>query len=245
MKAIWFIFVTLAAGLIGGLSFGAVNIAVAEPLVDKAIGFEVQNELNAGHMVNYAMLKDYRQWQKEGEIVSAVILGMAFASILGIVFAYSRKALPGRSNVKKAVVLSGIMWFTLFFVTSLKYPANPPAVDSPGNTIYYRQGLYVVFLAISALAALCAAFAAKRYGERIKPVLLVPIIYAPVVIAAYFAMPDNGYQVPELMKGLVLEFRMVSGLVMAMFWAVMGITFGLLWDRFRPQLETNQTLRSV
>ena len=245
LKAVWLIFVTLASGVAGGAFFGIMNLAIAEPLVDKAIGFELQREIQSGHVIDYKQLTDYRNWQKGGEVVSAVILGMALSGIFGIAFAYCRKALPGGSNVKKAIILAGVMWFTLFFVTSLKYPANPPAVEAPDTTIYFRQELYVAFVAISGLAALGAAFAAKRYGVNVKPALLIPMIYAPVVIAAYFALPDNGYEVTDQMKGLVSNFRIVSELDMALLWGVMGLSFGFLWDRFTPHLEAKQTLRNV
>src|SRR5581483_2128509 len=245
MKATWFIFVTLAAGTVGGTIFGIINLAIAEPLIDKAIGFEVRREANAGQSVDLGQLADYRDWQKGGAVVSAVILGMALAAIFGIVFAYARKALPTNNNTKKAVILAGIMLFTLFFVTSLKYPANPPAVEAPNTTIYFRQELYVAFLAISGLGALGAAFAAFKYKERVKPVILFAIIYAPIVTAAYFALPDNDYQVTDDMNSLVTSFRIASALTMAAYWAIMGLTFGLLWDKFKRNLDSNQRLTTA
>jgi predicted cobalt transporter CbtA len=245
LKAIWLIFVTLAAGVVAGTFFGIMNLAIAEPLVDKAISFEVARQVNAGHPVDYAQMADYRNWQKGGEVVSAVVLGMALSAIFGIVFAYTRKALPGKNNVRKGIVLAGIIWFALFFVTSLKYPANPPAVEAQGTTIYFRQELYVAFLAISGLGLFGAAYAAMRYKERIKPIVLIPLIYVPIIAGAYFALPPNGYEVTTEMKSLVDSFRIVSELDMGMLWAVIGLTSGLLWDRFKPQLETDQTLRSV
>ena len=45
------------------------------------------------------------------------------------------------------------MWFVLFLVPALKYPANPPAVGNP-ETIYYREGLYIGLVAISGFSAL-------------------------------------------------------------------------------------------
>ena len=45
------------------------------------------------------------------------------------------------------------MWFVLFLVPALKYPANPPAVGNP-ETIYYRESLYIGLVAISGFSAL-------------------------------------------------------------------------------------------
>jgi hypothetical protein len=46
-------------------------------------------------------------------------------------FVYSRSSLLNSNNKKRALVLVGIMWFVLFIVPALKYPANPPAVCDP------------------------------------------------------------------------------------------------------------------
>jgi Probable cobalt transporter subunit (CbtA) len=57
---------------------------------------------------------------------------------VGIVFAYTHSSVPGSNNKKKALIVASIMWFVLFLMPALKYPANPPAVGDP-ETIYYRQ----------------------------------------------------------------------------------------------------------
>jgi len=37
--------------------------------------------------------------------------------------------LAGSDNKKKALVLTGIMFFVLFLIPTFKYPANPPGSD--------------------------------------------------------------------------------------------------------------------
>jgi Probable cobalt transporter subunit (CbtA) len=93
--------------------------------------------LGAGKIVDTTQQSQYRIWQKEGEI-AATIMGISLASLFGVVFAYSRNALPGSNNKRKALTLTGLMFFVLFLIPSLKYPANPPAVGNPA-TIYYRE----------------------------------------------------------------------------------------------------------
>ena len=92
--------------------------------------------------------KGYRVWQKGGQILAGAILGTAIGSLFGIVFALSRNSLPGGTDVKKAIVLAGIMWLTLYFIPFLKYPANPPTVGD-GETVVLRAVLYLSFIAIS------------------------------------------------------------------------------------------------
>jgi putative cobalt transporter subunit CbtA len=45
------------------------------------------------------------------------------------------------------------MWFVLFLVPALNYPANRPAAGAP-ETIYFRESLYIGLLAISGFSAL-------------------------------------------------------------------------------------------
>ena len=66
-------------------------------------------------------------------------------SLFGIVFALSRNSLPGKNDISKAVFLSVIMWFTLYLIPFLKYPANPPTVGD-GETVVLRAILYLFHL---------------------------------------------------------------------------------------------------
>jgi predicted cobalt transporter CbtA len=40
---------------------------------------------------------------------------------------------------------------------------------------------------------------------------------------------------------LVDSFRIASGLTMVGFWAVLGVIFGSLWNRFRPHQLSRRT----
>jgi hypothetical protein len=137
LKAITFVIITLLSGTIAGTILGALNQAVVEPYIDRAISIESQNVIKEGETVDPIELQNYRLWQKGGEIAAGTILGMSLGALFGIVFVYSRNLLLPRSNsnVKKALVLAGIMWFVLFLIPAIKYPANPPAVGDP-ETIY-------------------------------------------------------------------------------------------------------------
>src|SRR5919106_6429633 len=119
---------------------------------------------------------------------AGTILGTSIGVLFGLVFAYSRSSIPASSNVKKALILAGVMWLVLFIVPALKYPANPPAVGNP-DTIYYRQSLYVAYLAISGLTALGAAFLYHKFGSKQVKKALIPAIYSGIIIAAYLTMP--------------------------------------------------------
>ena len=238
MESLSFLVVALISGAIAGTILGLVNLALVEPYLDKAIGIEVQNAINEGETVDPQEHVSYRFWQKGGEVIAGTILGMAFGSLLGIVFAFGRKTLPGSNNIKKAIILSGIIWLVIFMIPAIKYPANPPTIGDP-DTINYRQYLFISFILISGVSALGLSIIYKKIN--LKPsfkLLTVSIIYGGIMVGAFIVIPPNSDKISAPMD-LVNGFRITSMLTMTVFWFVLGITFGLIWDRLKPH-ETTQ-----
>lgn len=235
MKAITFIAITLLAGAIAGTILGILNQGIVEPYIEQAIALENEKAAAAeeGEIMNPIEFSNYRLWQRGGEIAAGTILGTSIAALFGIVFAYSRKSIPGSSNKKKALILAGIMWFVLFLVPALKYPANPPAVGDP-ETIYYRQSLYIVYLVISGFTALGVGL---MYGKvraiQSKKMVIVPAIYAVIMVASYLTLPPNPDAINAPMD-LVTGFRIASGFTMSIFWGLLGIILGAFWDKTKP-----------
>ena len=230
MKALTFIAITLFSGALAGVILAILNQGIVEPYIERAIAIENQRAAGKGEMINPIEFQAYRVWQKSGSIVAGAVLGMSYGSLLGLVFAYGRNSLPGSTNIKKALVLAAIMWFTLYVVVELKYPANPPAVGDPA-TIGLRQSLWVAMIAISGLSALGLAIARRWMKGAAK--FAAPAAYAAIVIAAFVALPAN----PDAITAptdLVNGFRVASGATMTIFWLAMGAILGVLWDRTKP-----------
>ena len=118
------------------------------------------------------------------------IFGTSLGALVGIVFAYTRNRLPGSNNRKKAFILTGLMFFVLFLIPALKYPPNPPAVGNP-STIYYREILYIAILAISGLSSLLLAMLYRRLSAFRSKIIIIPLLYAIIVSAAYLMLPSN------------------------------------------------------
>ena len=230
MKAVTFIAITLLSGAIAGTILGLVNQIAVEPFIAQATELENQQAASQGEMVDPTELAGYRIWQRGGSIAAGAVLGMSLGALFGLVFAYGRSSLPGSTNVKKALVLAGIMWLVLYLVPAIKYPANPPAVGDPA-TIYERQGLYVAIITISGLSALGVALLRRRMGSVAK--VAVPAIYAAVMAGAFLLLPPNPDEITAPMD-LVTGFRLASGATMTMFWVLQGAILGLLWDRLKP-----------
>jgi predicted cobalt transporter CbtA len=166
---------------------------------------------------------------------------LSIGSLFGIVFAYTRSSIPGSDNKKKALIVAGIMWFVLFLIPALKYPANPPAVGDP-ETIYYRQSLYVAFLAISGFSALGLTFLYGKMRALNTKKAIIPAVYTAIIAGAYFAMPANPDPINAPMD-LVIGFRITSAITISMFWGLLGIIFGTFWDKLNPDETARISIR--
>jgi predicted cobalt transporter CbtA len=149
------------------------------------------------------------------------VLGTSLAPLFGVVFAYSRSSLAGSNNKKKALILAGLMFFVLFLVPALKYPANPPAVGNPA-TIYYRESLFIEFIAVSGFSTLGLALLYRKLGKnQSKRKIGIPlIIYAAIMIGAYLVFPPNPDKITIPMD-LILSFRIVSVSTIGVFWGLL------------------------
>jgi predicted cobalt transporter CbtA len=241
MKTIIFIAITLLAGAIAGTILGAINQVAVEPYIDYAVELEMQNTNQSSQIINPAEFTAYRLWQRGGEMLAGTILGLSIGSLFGIVFAYTHNSVPGSNNKKKALIVAGIMWFVLFLIPALKYPANPPAVGDP-ETIYYRQSLYVAFLAISGFSALGLAFLYRKMGALNIKKAIIPAAYAAIISGAYLAMPANPDPINAPMD-LLMGFRITSAITISMFWGLLGVIFGTFWDKLNPSETARISVR--
>jgi predicted cobalt transporter CbtA len=144
------------------------------------------------------------------------------------VFALSRNSLPGKNIVTKAIFLSGLMWFTLYLIPFLKYPANPPTVGE-ADTVVLRMILYVSFIIISGIGVIVFYKLLTKLNKNKKYFALIG--YAGLMAIAFIIMPDNPDEITAPMN-LVNEFRFVSVLGVSSFWGSVGIILGLFWKKF-------------
>ena len=122
-------------------------------------------------------------------------------------------------------------------IPAIKYPANPPTVGDP-DTISYRQYLFISFILISGTSALALSIIYKKM--KINPslkLIIVSIIYTIIMIGAFVVVPPNPDEITAPMD-LVNGFRIASMFTMGIFWIILGITFGLIWDKIRPHDPT-------
>lgn len=234
MKTSLFIAIVLFAGCFAGTIHGLANLAIVEPYLDEAIGIENQNLFASGEEEDTpqfrAEYEAYRVWQKGGQVIAGAILGTSIGALFGIVFALSRNILPGNHNVKKALVLSGIMWLTIYLIPFLKYPANPPTVGET-ETVVLRGVLYLTFIAISGFGAIGFYQLSKRIQKRKK---IFPILgYAIFITAVFLLMPNNPDEITAPME-LVTGFRIMSIVTVSIFWISIALILGIFWQKYNP-----------
>ena len=236
MKSTYFIVIVLVSGFTAGIIHGTVNLAIVEPYLDQAISIENQNLFATGLAEDtpqfWAEYSSYRDWQKSGQVLASGILGMSIGALFGIVFAYSRNALPKGHTVKKTFVLAAIMWFTIFLIPFLKYPANPPTVGE-AETVVLRSILYLTFIAISGFSAVGFFMLYKKLENK---KYLAFVGYAVFITTVFFIMPPSPDEVTAPMD-LVNGFRTMSVMAVTTFWVAEAIILGLLWQKYKTKLQ--------
>jgi len=232
MKTITFITIVLVSGALAGLVHGTINFALVEPYLDQAIGLENESLFATGEAEDnlefWAEYESYRIWQKSGQVLAGVILGLAMGSLFGIVYALSRNSLPGKNDVTKSVILAGVMWLTIYIIPFLKYPANPPTVGD-GETVMLRAILYVSFIALSGLGVVIFYKLSQKLQNNKKYFGLFG--YVIFITILFFVMPENPDEITAPMN-LVNEFRLMSVLGVSSFWLSVGLILGLFWKKF-------------
>ncbi|MEJ7641172.1 MAG: CbtA family protein [Candidatus Nitrosocosmicus sp.] len=239
MKSLTFILISLGSGALAGLILAGMNMFVVEPFIDKAIGMETTKAIDMGEHVSTDEQNSYRIWQKSGSFVGGSVLGMAFGSLLGIVYMFCRKAIPFSSDKKRAVFLSLTMCLVLFVVPFIKYPGNPPAVGNPA-TIWLRESMYIGFLSVSALSALFLGILSYKLRCIQKIRIMIPLFYVVIISVAFVLFPPNPDKI-SIPMDLVNSFRVMSGLTMVGFWLALGVIFGILWHKYKPHESSKIT----
>ena len=237
MKTGIFILIVLLSGCFAGTIYGTLNLIIVEPYLDDAINIENQNLFSSGEEIDgpqfWVEYYEYRSWQKGGQILAGAILGTSIGSLFGIVYALSKKSLPSRNNIGKTLILAGLMWFTLFVIPFLKYPANPPTVGD-GETVVLRGILYLTLIAISGFLAIGFYQIFKRLKAKNK---ILPIIgYGVLISIVFFVMPENPDEISTSME-LVNGFRVVAFLTGTVFWFTLALFLGVFWQKTNPDLS--------
>ena len=236
MKTTLFIIIVLISGCFAGLIHGGLNLVLVEPYLDQAIGIENQTLFATGEEEDttsfWVEYNSYRVWQKGGQVLAGAILGTSIAALVGIVFLFVRKNLPEGNNIKKTLILSGLMWFTIFVIPFLKYPANPPTVGD-AETVVMRGILFLSFIAISGLGAIAFYQVYKKIQNK---KFLAFVGYATFISVAFFLLPGNPDEITAPME-LVEGFRGASFVAVSVYWLTLALILGGFVEKLQERLN--------
>lgn len=217
----------MAAGLLAGLLAGIFAFFVGEPFVDQAIHLE--GSAAGTHSEEIFS----RATQKVGLFFATGLFGVTVGGIFGLAYAYFGSRLASETDWIRSLSLTAAIFAGAFLIPFLKYPANPPTVGAPA-TIADRTFSYFVMVVLSLLAVLAAWQTAKILRERkvSAPVRhlsvgLGLVLAVTVLFVGLPAAPDPG----KFPAGLLWDFRLSSLGTQFVFWAGLGVIFGLLCER--------------
>ena len=184
-----------------------------------------------------------RPWREElvsrkvqstvGLLTAVIVYGAAMGGLFALAFAF----LYGRVGAVRprmlALLLAAAAFAALYYVPSLKYPANPPAV---GNwlTIGSRTGLYFLMLLISLGGLVVAVAMGRRLAETLWRAQRDADGRRPVRgdhRRRLLALPDINEVPPDFPAVVLWKFRMASLGTQALMWAALGLLFGILAER--------------
>ena len=226
----------MAAGLLAGLLAGLFAFSVGEPLLDRAIAVEEARAEGSGDTHGSAHHEEEvfsRPTQKVGLFFATGLFGATVGGVFGLAFVFFRDRLAVRGELRRSVALAGAAFAGAFLIPFLKYPANPPSVGDP-ETIGARTAAYFMMVALSLLVVLAAWLAARRLREggvdAPRRRLFVGAGLAVAVAALFLALPA-GPSAGDFPTGLLWGFRLSSFGTQLVFWAGLGVLFGLLGER--------------
>jgi H+/gluconate symporter-like permease len=67
--------------------------------------------------------------------------------------------------------------------------------------------------------------------------VIIPLMYAAIMVTTYVVMPFNPDKI-EISMDLIQTFRILTAITIGVFWAILGIIFGSLWDKFMSREQT-------
>jgi hypothetical protein len=242
----------IAGAVAGLLAFGIAKV-FGEPQVDRAIAFEEQHAKSkaAEHQHGQAALGQQetaateQHGDQEEELVSravqsttglftaVLVYGAAMGGLFALAFAFLHGRVGDLSPRLLALLLAVGAFASIYYVPSLKYPANPPAIGEPA-TIAYRTGLFFLMILISLGGLVFAVATGRRLAEKyggLNATLIGTGLFVAIIVIAQFVLPDIN-EVPADFPAVVLwKFRMTSLGMQVLMWTTLGLLFGVLAER--------------
>ncbi|TGD86135.1 cobalt transporter [Mycolicibacterium sp. CH28] len=193
----------LWGGLGGILAFVFARI-FAEPIIARAIDYEgardEAQEYLEHHAGGHAMADGVEIFSRSiqsnvGIGVGMIAFGAAMGALFAVVYCVVYNRFPTLSPGTLAIRLAAAMFFALYFVPFLKYPANPPSIGH-GDTIGARTGLYLTMVVVSVLTLVFAIWLSGKLQVKVGTygaTLLAGGAFVVIIAADMLLLPSLGH----------------------------------------------------
>jgi MFS family permease len=226
----------LVRGMLAGLAAGLVALAFAaafgEPQVAAAI--RVEDAHAAAEGASHGSEPVSRVVQATlGLSIAVAVFGAAVGGVFGLAFGFVNGRFGHLSPRATALGVAAVGFVAGALVPFLKYPANPPGVESTMD-MGPRTSLYFLMLLISVLAAVGALIAGRTLAPRWgtwNAATAAAVGFVVVVGVAAGLLPDVSSRVAEFPAELLWRFRVASVGTQAVLWASLGLVFGAMTER--------------
>jgi len=255
----------MIAGFVAGLLCFGVAKVFGEPEVDRAIAFEEQHAATeppahthdgataesqggaAAHEHGDEELVSRAVQSTAGLLTAVAVYGAAMGGLFALAFAFLYGRVGDISPRLLTLLLALAAFVAVYYVPSLKYPANPPAVGEP-DTIGLRTGLYLLMMLISLGAMVFSVALGRRLAARyggINATLIGAGTFVAVIVVSQLVLPDINEVPADFPAGVLWQFRIASLLMQAVTWAALGLVFGFLADRVLNQATAARAPRTA
>jgi hypothetical protein len=215
----------LLAGAVAGLAAGLFYLLIGEPLIEQALTFEA-------HTDEAEVFS--RDVQRVGLLAATTLYGLSLGGLFAVAFLLIGPRLRSGAPWERSVRLAAAAFIGGWFIPFLKYPSNPPAVGEP-TTAELRTNLYLALVVVSVALLVLAYLAARRLENRGLPAhVRLPAVAAAWTLAValiFTVLPDNPDPI-EIPAGLLWDMRLASAGGQLLLWAVLGLAFGVLLERW-------------
>jgi hypothetical protein len=215
----------LLAGAIASVAAFVFARTFSEPVIDRAIAFE---EAHAGGHDHGVELFTRGVQANIGMGFGVLAFGVAMGALFAVAYCVVYGRFGDLSPRVLSVVLACGMFWSLYVIPFLKYPASPPAV-SLDETIRQRTLLYLLTVVLSVVLLAAAVWLGrnllKRFGAW-SASLIAAAAYVVAIAALMMVLPTLD-EMPEGFPARVLyEFRLYSLGTQVVLWTVIAVVFG-------------------
>jgi hypothetical protein len=244
----------MLAGLAGGVLAFVLSYVFGEGPLSAGIAFEERSAATEaastmpGMIVGDEEVVSRAVQSTLGLGVVALLYGVAIGGLFGLAYAVAQGRLGRLSARATALVVALTGFVGAYVIPQLKYPANPPGINS-GATAVPRVESYLAILLIGLLVAAGVLWLAGRLRERFESwnaTLLALLAGIVVVGVAYAVLPHIDETPPDFPATVLWQFRVSALAAQVALWATLGLVFGALTERaMRPGSRPAETVGAL